>query len=248
MTDVSSPDAAYDVTLHPFDEAEYTGLLIPVVLGLRPVEDLTARYGIDPEATRLIHAWVPRMRDALTSLRAGEGVPWSMVVNFAAAALSANLRPVYHLGDLGLSYWHSAGDCPFRTHTRSMAILGAQVPALGIAVSEIREGFVGPCSAGSYISSGDVVTLIREMEQRPWQFVERLRAAKYDAESVFCVVLEVLHFARERRLGLIEVTHAVSPDRTRALFPREHLRAPWARNLSPTVARRVRELFEAQKL
>lgn len=204
MSEAGAPDAAYNVTLHPFDEGEYTSLLIPVVLGQRPNRDLTSRYGIDPEAMRLIHAWVPRMRDALTALR-GDGVPWSMVINFAAAAMSANLRPAYHLGDLGLSYWRAVGDCPFRTYTKSTAILAAKVPALGVAISEIREGFVGPCSAGSYIASGDVVTLIRELEHRPWQFVEQelLRAVGYEPESVLHVVLEVLHFARERRLGMI---------------------------------------------
>lgn len=233
-----------DVTLHPFDEREYIDLVLGVVAGRRPPEDLYARYAIDSEALRLMTAWVPRMRDALRALRAGDGLPWSTVVNLATAAMSAHVHPAYYLRDLGLSYWSGGGDGVLRPYSRSMAILAARVPEIGVAVSEIRESFAGPCSAGSYVSAGDVPLLLRDLERRPAHFAVPLAQAGYDVRETLWVVCEVLHYARERNLAVLEAAGVASPERPQALFPAANLRSAARGSLNDAVGRRVARLLE----
>jgi hypothetical protein len=234
----------FDVTLHPFDERDYLRLLVPAILGQRTEEELQAVYGIDAEARRLIHAWLPRMRAALGSLRVGDGLPWTAVVHVAFAAMSSHRHPAYHLGDLGMSYWKNPREPPFRAYTRSMAVLAARVPDLGVAVGAVREGFSGPYTAGSFVPSGDIAHTLREVERAAPEYLEQLQGAGYQGRDELLGLLEALHYARERHLSLLEVTHSVAPDRRQALFPINHLRAPWRGNLHPAMAERLQRLLD----
>lgn len=229
----------YAVTLHPFDEREYLDLVLPAVLGQGSADDLVRRYAVDEPSRELITSFLPRMREAAAALREGNGVPWSTVVNFAAGVFNAHVHPAYFLGDLGLSYWRAPSECPLRHFTRSMATLAARAPRLGASISEIREGFAGPGSAGSFIAPGEVAQLIREIERRAINLASPLRDAGYDPLATLPVVLETLHYARERHLAVIELTHAVDPAQRRALFPVENLRGGWRGALHPEAARRV---------
>lgn len=230
---------SFAVTLHPFDERDLVAGLLPAVVRADGSEALLARLYTDPDAETLIRQWMPRMREAWEALRAGDGAPWAAVVDFAAGVLSGFLHPVYFLGDIGLSYWRGGGECPFRPYTRSMAILAARVPEIGAAVSEIPDGFAGPSSAGTFVAATDVMLLLRDIERRPGLFAGRLTHAGYDAPAVLAVLLEVLHYARERRLAVMELTDAVDPKQQLTLFPEGHLRGAWRGGLHPEARRRV---------
>ncbi|MBI5514527.1 MAG: hypothetical protein HY909_12205 [Deltaproteobacteria bacterium] len=234
----------FDVTLHPFDERDYTRLLVPTILGQRPEEELQQVFGIDAEARRLLRAWLPKMRAALGALRAGDGLPCTAVVHVAFAAMSAHRHPAYHLGDLGLSYWSNHREPPFRAYTRSMAVLAARIPDLGVAVGALREGFSGPYTAGSFVPSGDIAHMLREVERSAPEYLDQLQAAGYQGREELLALLEALHYARERHLALLEVTHSVAPDRLQALFPINHLRAPWRETLPPAMASRFQRLLD----
>jgi hypothetical protein len=235
---------SFDVTLHPFDEDEYMDLVLAVVVGRRPAADLLARYATDAEAARLITAWVPKMERALEFLRAGDGLPWSTVVNFATAAMNAHVHPAYYLRDLGLSYWHAPDEPLFRPWTRSMAILAARVPEVAAAACDIHEGFCGPCSAGSYLAAGDVPVVLREVERRARDLARWLAALGYDPAEALHVVLEVLYYAAGRNLAVLEVTDCARPLQHQALFPLANLRARHLGNLDEALGRRVRRLLE----
>lgn len=238
---------SYVVTLHPFDEQEYTELILGVVSGRHTPDDLVARYATDARVSELVSTWVPRMREALGSLRAGDGIPWSAAVNFMAGVLNAHVHPAWFVGDVGLSYWRFPGECPLRPFTRSMAVMAARVPDIGAAVSEIREGFAGPMTAGSYVSSADLTHFMRELEQRPINYADPLRAAGYDPLEVLPVVLETLYYARERRLAVLEVTHALDPATGYPLFPVENLRGGQYGRLNPEVRERIARTLATQE-
>lgn len=230
---------SFAVTLHPFDERDLVDGLLPAVARAEGAEArLAARYR-DPDAEALIAQWMPRMRDAWETLRAGDGTAWAAVVDFAAGVLAGFQHPVYFLGDLGLTYWRGPGECPFRPYTRSMAILAARVPELGAAVSEIPDGFAGPSTAGAFVAATDVMLLVRDIERRPGLFAGRLAQAGYDPVASLATLLEVLHYARERRLAVLELTDAVDPQQRLTLFPEAHLRGAWRAGLHPEARRRV---------
>jgi len=230
---------SFAVTLHPFDEREHVSVFLPAVVRAGGAESLLARAYTDPAAQELVVRWMPRMREAFAALRAGDGRPWAAAVDFAAGVLSGFAHPVYFLGDVGLSYWRGGGECPFRPYTRSMAVLAARVPELGAAVSEIPEGFAGVGSAGAFIAATDVVLLLRDIERRPHLFAGRLAQAGYDVVTVLATVLEVLHYARARRLAVMELNAAVDPAQRLALFPEGHLRGAWRAPLMPEARGRV---------
>lgn len=228
----------FAVTLHPFDEHEAVATVFPsAVRG----DGLFSRAFESPEARDFAARWLPRMRDAWTALREGDGGPWASVVNFATGVLAGFSHPVYFFGDLGLSYWRGPGECPFRVYTRPMAVLAARVPELGAAVSEIPDGFAGAGSAGAFVPATGVVILLREIERRPGHLAERLDRAGYDAVGALSTLLECLHYARSRRLGVLELTNAVEPAERMALFPVANLRGGWRGGLLPE----ARALVEA---
>ena len=230
------------ITLHPFDEAEAVGAVYPAVVR---GDALLARAFDAPGAADIAARWLPRMRDAWASLREGDGDPWSCAVNFAVGVLAGFSHPVYFLGDLGLSYWRGVGECPLRPYTRSMAVLAARVPELGAAVSEIPDGFAGAGSAGAFVPATSVVILLRELERRPWIFADRLAHAGYDAVTVLATVLETLHYARARHLGVLELTNAVDPAERLAMFPAAHLRGAWGQGLLPESRARIERALTA---
>lgn len=226
----------FAVTLHPFDEAEAVSTLFPSALRCDPLFPQTFE---SPEAVDFATRWLPRMHDAWAALREGDGGAWSSVVNFALGVLAGFAHPVYYLGDLGLTYWRGAGECPFRHYTRSMAALAARVPELGAAVSEIPDGFAGAGSAGAFVPAAGVVILLRELERRPHHLAERLDAAGYDAVTALSTLLECLHYARARRLAVLELTNAVEPADGMALFPVANLRGGWRGALMPEARARI---------
>jgi len=229
----------YAVTLHPIDEGDYVRRVVAVVAGRRPPSDLAAPVAYDPVALAVAVRAVPRMRDALAALRLGDGVGWSTTVNFTVGLLSAWHHPAWYLGDVGLSYGRGGIEHPLRTYARSMAVLAARSPELGAAAAEVREGFCGPRSAGSFVPAGDALVLLRDLERRPAWFVEHLTTHGYDPRATLGPLLEALHYCRTRRLALIELTDAVDPSAHTTLFPEEHLRGGWRGGLHPEVLRRV---------
>ncbi len=235
----------YSVTLHPFDERDYLDRVIPVAIGRLAPEALREGLHEDPGVESLVRGLVPRMRAAWLSLRAGDGVPWAGTVHLAAGLRSAWVHPVFYLGDLGLSYWKVEGECPFRLYSRSMAIVAARSPEVGAAAADLREGFAGPRTAGSCILSGDVLLLLRDLEKRPRWFTEPLVATGYDPREVLCAVIEALHYARERHLGLLEVDEMVDTQTRGVMFPEAHLRGAWRGGWNPEVQRRVDKLLSA---
>ncbi len=236
----------YAVTLHPIDEGDYVRRVVAVVAGRRPTSDLAAPVASDPVAVALAVRAAPRMREALTALRAGDGVPWSTTVNFTVGLLSAWHHPAWFLGDVGLSYGRGGVEHPLRMYARSMAVLAARSPELGAAAADVREGFCGPRSAGAFVPAGEALVLLRDLERRPAWFVEQLRAHGYDPREVLAPLLEALHYCRTRRLALIELTDAVDPVSRGALFPDEHLRGGWRGGLHPEIERRIEAMIEGR--
>ncbi|MBL8605464.1 MAG: hypothetical protein JNK72_26270 [Myxococcales bacterium] len=235
----------YAVTLHPFEERQYVTQVMGVALGQVPPSELAARVAWDPVALALAVRAAPRMRDAVSALRAGDNLPWSRQINFTAGLLSAWEHPAWYLGDVGLSFGHGGAAHPLRGYSRSMAILAARSPALGAAAGDIREGFAGPRSAGSCILAGDILLLLRDLERRPLWFIEALKHEGYAPREVLAPLLEALHYCRERRLALLELTDAVDPEHGAALIPEEHLRGGvWGR-LHPEILRRTEEMLAA---
>lgn len=231
------------VTLHPFSEAEYLGWWVPVALGRLPVEHVVADVASEPGLAAVVREYGAQLPAAFAALRAGEAVPWSATVNLGWALVNAWRHPSWFLGDLGLSYWRAPGECPFRPYTRSMSVLAARARGVGAASCEVREGFAGPHSAGSYITPGDVYLLIRDIERRPQLFAERLQAAGYDVREALAVALEAAHYARERHLGVLEATHLVDPAPRTARYPLDHLRGGWRGGLNEQVLSRLDEAF-----
>lgn len=232
----------YAVTLHPLDERAYVHRVVGVALGRVAASELAAPVAYDPIAVAWAIRSAPRMREATECLRAGDNLPWSTSVNFTAGLLAAWEHPAWYLGDVGLSFGRGGPDHPLRNYSRSMAILAARSPSLGAAAGDIREGFAGPRSAGSCILAGDILLLLRDLERRPLWFVDHLTAAGYDAKAVLAPLLEALHYCRERKLALLEVTDAVDPVEQSSLFPEEHLRGAWRGGLHPEVLRRIEEM------
>lgn len=235
----------YAVTLHPLDEDDYVRRTLAVAAGRRAASELAVLVAHDPIALALAVRAVPKMHEALAALRAGDGVPWSATANFTAGLLSAWRHPAWYLGDAGLSYGRGGVQHPLRGYARSMAVLAARSPELGAAAAEVREGFAGPRSAGSFVAAGDVLVLLRDLERRPAWFVEQLTAHGYRPREVIAPLLEALHYCRTRRLALLELTDAVDPAARTALFPEEHLRGGWREGLHPEVLRRVDAMLSA---
>lgn len=237
----------FAVTLHPFDEQDYVDRVLASAVGRKPPEHLASGLERWPDMAALARQLAPRMVEAYAALRAGDGIPWSTVLNFNVARLEAYRHPAYYLGDVGLSYWRAAGEAPMRPYTRSMSILAARLREVGAMAGDVREGFAGPSSAGSCISAGDVFLLIRDFERRPKYFYDRLEGGGVDARAVMTVVLEVLHYARERHLAILEATHVVDPTSHETLFPEGHLRGGWRGGLNPEVARRLDQFLRNQR-
>jgi hypothetical protein len=234
----------YAVTLHPFEERAYLNAWMPALVERRPLHVLLDLAGDDEALRERLAAWVPTMRSAVESLRAGDGLPWSASVNFAFGVVAAHQHPVYLLGNLGLSYWRSASECPLRPYTRSASILAARTRELGAAVGEIREGFTGPGSAGSFVAAGEVFLLVRDVERRTRYFLERLQEAGYDGYAELRVLLEVMHYARANHLGVMELTHAVDEYGHPTHFPAANLRGGLRGGLSPAVDERLRQCLQ----
>lgn len=233
----------FAVTLHPLDEDDYVRRTVAVAAGRLAPSALAAPVAHDPIALALAVRAVPKMREALTALRASDGVPWSTAVNFSAGLLSAWRHPAWYLGDMGLSYGRGGMQHPLRGYAHSMAVLAARSPELGAAAAEVREGFSGPRSAGSFLAAGDVLVLLRDLERRPLWFVEQFTAQGYSPREVIAPLLEALHYCRTRRLALLELTDAVDPAARTAFFPDDHLRGGWRGGLHPEVLRRVDEML-----
>lgn len=231
----------YAVTLHPFEERAYLNAWMPALVERRPLNVLLDLAGEHPALRERLAAWVPTMRSAVESLRAGDGLPWSTSVNYAFAIVAAHHHPVYLLGNLGLSYWRSSSECPLRPYTRSASILAARTRELGAAVGEIREGFAGPATSGSFVAAGEVFLLVRDIERRTRYFLERLQEAGYDGYAELRVLLEVMHYARAHHLGVMELTHAVDDFGRPVLFPEANLRGGLRGGLSPAIDDRLRK-------
>jgi hypothetical protein len=231
----------YAVTLHPFEERAYLNAWMPALVDRRPVSVLLDLAGDHPALRDRLAAWVPTMREAVTALRAGDGLPWSTSVNYAFGIVAAHHHPVYFLGNLGLSYWRNASECPLRPYTRSASILAARNRDLGAAVGEIREGFSGPATAGSVVAAGEVFLLVRDLERRTRYFLERFQEAGYDGYAELRVLLEVMHYARANHLAVMELTHAVDDFGRPQLFPESHLRGGLRGGLDPAVDERLRQ-------
>ena len=234
----------YAVTLHPFEERAYLRAWMPPLVDRRPLDvllDLAGEHGVLRDR---LAAWVPTMRDAIDSLRAGDGLPWGASVNYAFGIVAAHHHPTYLLGDLGLSYWRNGSECPLRPYTRSASILAARTRELGAAVGEIREGFSGPGTAGSIVAAGEVFLLVRDLERRTRYFLERFQEAGYDGYAELRVLLEVMHYARANHLGVIELTHAVDSSGRPQYFPEANLRGGARGGLNPAVDQRLRECLQ----
>lgn len=234
----------YSVTLHPFEERAYLTAWMPALVERRPVGVLLDLAGDHPALRERLAAWVPTMRAAIGSLRAGDGLPWSASVNYAFGIVAAHHHPTYLLGNLGLSYWRSGSECPLRPYTRSASILAARTRELGAAVGEIREGFAGPATAGSVVAAGEVFLLVRDLERRTRYFLERLQAAGYDGYAELRVLLEVMHYARAHHLGVMELNHAVDDFGRPVLFPEANLRGGLRGGLCPAVDERLRQCLQ----
>ena len=234
----------YAVTLHPFEERAYLNAWMPALVERRPVEVLLDLAGEHDALRERLSAWVPTMRAAVGALRAGDGIPWGGSVNYAFGIVAAHQHPVYLLGNLGLSYWRNGSECPFRPYTRSASILAARTRELGAAVGEIREGFAGPSTAGSFVAAGEVFLLVRDIERRTRYFLERLQEAGYDGYSELRVMLEVMHYARANNLGVLEMTHAVDDFGRPRLFPEANLRGGLRGGLAPAIDDRLRECLQ----
>ena len=232
--------SAYAVSLHPFDERDYLTGWMPALVERAPMETLFDLAAEHPAMRERLVAWVPEMRAAVGSLRSGDGVPWASV-NFAFGLVAAHQHPSYFLGDLGLSYWRGENECPLRPYTRSMSVLAARTRELGAAVGEVREGFSGPSTAGSFVAAGEVFLLVRDLERRARYFLERLQQAGYDGYGELRVLLEVMHYARARHLGVLELTDAVDSFGRPALFPEANVRGGVRGALSWAVDERLRE-------
>lgn len=234
------------VTLHPFDEGEYLGWWVSIALGRLSTEHAVGDVIAEPGIAAVVKEYGARLPAALAALRAGDDVEWSATVNLGWALVNAWRHPSWFMGDLGLSYWRVTEECPFRPYTRSMSVLAARARGVGAASCEVREGFAGPHSAGSYITPGDVYLVIRDIEHRPQLFSERLEAAGYDPRVLLGVVLEAAHYARERHLGLIEATHLVDPIARAARYPLDHLRGGWRGGINPKITSRIEEIFSRE--
>lgn len=236
----------YAVTLHPFEERAYLSAWVPALVDRRPLSVLLDLAGDHDALRERLTAWAPSMRAAVGSLRAGDGLPWSSSVNYAFGLVAAHHHPVYFLGDLGLSYWRSGSECPLRPYTRSASILAARTRELGAAVGEIREGFSGPATAGSFVAAGEVFLLVRDIERRTRYFLERFQEAGYDGYAELRVLLEVMHYARSHHLGVMELTHAVDDFGRPRLFPEANLRGGLRGGLSPAVDERLRQCLQRE--
>ena len=234
----------YAVPLPPFEERTYLNAWMPALVERRPVSVLLDLAGEHEALRERLTAWVPIMRSAVASLRAGDGLPWSASVNFAFGIVAAHHHPSYLLGNLGLSYWRSASECPLRPYTRSASILAARTRELGAAVGEIREGFSGPATAGSFVAAGEVFLLVRDIERRTRYFLERFQEAGYDGYAELRVLLEVMHYARANHLGVMELTHAVDDFGRPLLFPEANLRGGLRGGLNPAVDDRLRQCLQ----
>ena len=232
--------SGYAVTLHPFEERDYLQTWMPALVERVPMEALLDLAGDHPALRERLVAWVPSMRAAVGSLRAGDGVPWASV-NFAFGVVAAHQHPTYFVGDLGLSYWRGSGECPLRPYSRSMSVLAARTRELGASVGEIREGFSGPATAGSFVAAGEVFLLVRDLERRTRYFLERFQEAGYDGYAELRILLEAMHYARARHLGVLEVTHAVDDFGRPTLFPETHVRGGVQGGLTFAVDERLRE-------
>lgn len=234
----------YAVTLHPFEERSYINAWMPALVDRRPLSVLLDLAGEHHSLRERLAAWVPTMRSAVESLRAGDGVPWSSSVNFAFGIVAAHHHPSYLFGNIGLSYWHHNSECPIRPYTRSASILAARTRELGAAVGEIREGFAGPATAGSFVAAGEVFLLVRDIERRTRYFLDRLQEAGYDGYAELRVLLEVMHYARANHLGVMELTHAVDDFGRPLHFPEANLRGGLRGGLSPAVDERLRQCLQ----
>ena len=235
----------YAVTLHPFEERTYLHAWMSPLVERRPISVLLDLAGEHPALRERLAAWVPTMRAAIGSLRAGDGLPWSASVNYAFGIVAAHQHPTYLLGDLGLSYWRVENECPLRPYTRSASVLAARTRELGAAVGEIREGFSGPATAGSFVAAGEVFLLVRDLERRARYFLERFQEAGYDGYAELRIVLEVMHYARANHLGVMELTNAIDDFGRPVLFPEANLRGGMRGGLSPAVDERLRQCLES---
>ncbi len=234
----------YAVTLHPFEERAYLHTWVPALVDRRPIAQLIDLAGDHPALRERLGAWVPTMQAAVGSLRAGDGLPWAASVNYAFGIVAAHHHPVYFLGNLGLSYWRGSGECPLRPYTRSASILGARTRELGAAVGEIREGFSGPATAGSFVTAGEVFLLVRDIERRTRYFLERLQEGGYDGYAELRVLLEVMHYARANNLGVMELTHAVDDFGRPHLFPEANVRGGMRGGLNRVIDDRLRDCLQ----
>lgn len=234
----------YAVTLHPFDERDYLHAWVPALVERRPMSLLHDLAGEHAGLRDRLRTWVPTMQTAVAALRAGDGLPWAASVNYAFGLVAAHHHPVYFLGNLGLSYWRGSGECPLRPYTRSASVLAARTRELGAAVGEIREGFSGPATAGSFVAAGEVFLLVRDIERRTRYFLERLQEGGYDGYAELRVLLEVMHYARANNLAVMELTHAVDDFGRAQLFPEANVRGGMRGGLAREVDERLRECLQ----
>ena len=87
----------YAVTLHPFEERAYLSAWMPALVERRPVSVLLDLAGEHEALRERLTAWVPIMRSAVASLRAGDGLPWSASVNFAFGIVAAHHLSLIHI-------------------------------------------------------------------------------------------------------------------------------------------------------
>ena len=93
----------------------------------------------------------------------------------------------------------------------------------------------------SFVAAGEVFLLVRDLERRTRYFLERLQQAGYDGYGELRVLLEVMHYARSRHLGVLELTDAVDSFGRPALFPEANVRGGVRGALSWAVDERLRE-------
>jgi hypothetical protein len=170
-------------------------------------------------------------------------------VSYGLARALATAHPTYLLADAGLTSWEARIDRGIGMLLRPPSRLfgDAGVPPAVARVMPIRLDRGVGMMGGAYVPARLVPELRRLLETRSERLVRRLVEAERDGVAIVGLMMELVAYVDERKLGIYEAVGVVTPNAPETNPPGAVAIVPDRARLEPELRRRLEEAAKPPK-